>query len=120
LTITATSGALTHTANVTLVVSGDFSVSVAPANLTVSRGSNGSYSVTVTPGSGFTGTVGLSVSGLPRRTSASFSPASITGSGTSTMTVSANRKSPTGTFTLTVTAVSGGLTHSQQVTLTLR
>jgi len=120
LTITATSGALTHTANVTLVVSGDFSVSVAPASLTVSRGSNGSYSVTVTPGSGFTGAVGLSVTGLPRRTSASFSPATITGSGTSTLTVSTNRKSPTGTFTLTITATSGGLTHSQQVTLTLR
>jgi hypothetical protein len=120
LTITATSGALTHTANVTLVVSGNFSVSIVPASLTVSRGSNGSYSVTVTPGSGFTGTVALSVSGLPRRTSASFSPASITGSGTSTLTVSTNRKSPTGTFTLTVTATSGGLTHSQQVTLTLR
>ena len=120
LTITATSGALTHTAGVTLVVSGDFSVSVAPASLTVSRGSNGSYSVTVTPGSGFTGTVGLSVSGLPRRTSASFSPASITGSGSSTLTVSTNRKAPTGTFTLTVTATGGGLTHSQQVTLTVR
>jgi hypothetical protein len=120
LTITATSGALTHSAGVTLVVSGDFSVSVAPASLTVSRGSSGSYSVTVTPGSGFTGTVGLSVSGLPRRTSASFSPASITGSGSSTLTVGTNRKSSTGTFTLTITATSGGLTHSQQVTLTLR
>ncbi|HWY06983.1 MAG TPA: PKD domain-containing protein, partial [Candidatus Acidoferrales bacterium] len=120
LTITATSGALTHTANVTLVVSGTFSVSVAPTSLAVSRGSNGNYSVTVTPGSGFTGTVGMSVSGLPRRTNASFSPASITGSGTSTLTVSTNRKSPTGTFTLTVMATSGGLTQSQQVTLTLR
>ena len=120
LTITATSGALTHTANVTLVVSGNFSVSVAPTSLAVSRGSNGNYSVTVTPGSGFTGTVGMSVSGLPRRTNASFSPASITGSGTSTLTVSTNRKSPTGTFTLTVMATSGGLTQSQQVTLTLR
>ena len=120
LTITGTSGALTHTANVTLVVSGNFSVSVAPTSLAVSRGSNGNYSVTVTPGSGFTGTVGMSVSGLPRRTNASFSPASITGSGTSTLTVSTNRKSPTGTFTLTVMATSGGLTQSQQVTLTLR
>jgi hypothetical protein len=120
LTITATSGALQHTANVTLVVSGDFSVSVAPTNVTVTRGAKAVYSVTVTPGSGFTGTVALSVSGLPRRTSASFSPASISGSGTSNLTVSTNRKSPAGTVTLTITATSGGLTHSQQVTLTLR
>jgi Domain of unknown function (DUF1929)/PKD domain len=120
LTITATSGALTHTANVTLVVSGDFSVSVSPASLTVSRGSNGTYTVTISPGAGFTSTVGLSVSGLPRRTSASFSPSSITGSGSSTLTVNTNRKTPTGTFTLTITATSGGLTHTQQVTLTLQ
>jgi hypothetical protein len=119
LTITATSGALNHTANVTLVVSGDFSVSVAPASVTVTRGASGVYSVTVTPGSGFTGSVGLSVSGLPRRAGASFNPASVNGSGASTLTVSTNRKSPTGTFTLTITATSGGLTHSQQVTLTL-
>jgi hypothetical protein len=120
LTITATSGALTHTAIVTLVVSGDFSLSVAPASVTVTRGTNAVYSVTITPGSGFAGTVALSVSGLPRRAGASFNPASVSGSGTSRLTVSTNRKSPTGTFTLTVTATSGGLTHSQQVTLTLR
>jgi Domain of unknown function (DUF1929)/Glyoxal oxidase N-terminus/PKD domain len=120
LTITATSGALTHTASLTLVVSGDFSVSVSPASLTVSQGSNGAYTVTISPGAGFTSTVGLSVSGLPRRTSANFSPSSITGSGSSTLTVNTNRKAPTGTFTLTITATGGGLTHSQQVTLTLR
>jgi hypothetical protein len=57
---------------------------------------------------------------LPRRTNPSFNPASITGSGSSTLTVSTNHKTPTGTFTLTVTATSGGLTHSQQVTLTVR
>lgn len=120
LTITATSGALTHTANVTLVVSGDFSVSVSPASLTVSRGSNGLYTVTVTPGSGFTGSVSLSVSGVPRRANASFNPTSISGTGSSTLTVNTNRKTPTGTFTLTITATSGGLTHSQQVTLTVQ
>jgi hypothetical protein len=120
LTITATSGTLTHTANVTLVVSGGFSVSVTPTSLTVSRGSNGAYAVAVTAGSGFTGAVSLSVGGLPRRTNASFNPASITGSGSSTLTVNTNHKTPTGTFTLTVTATSGGLTHSQQVTLTVR
>ena len=120
LTITAVSGTLTHTANVTLVVSGDFSVSVAPASVTVTRGANAVYSVTVTPGSGFTGSVVLSVNGLPRRASASFNPVSVSGARTSTLTVSTNRKSPTGTFTLTVTGSSGGLTHSQQVTLTLR
>jgi hypothetical protein len=120
LTITATSGTLTHTANVTLVVSAVFSVTVTPGSLTVSRGSSGSCTVTVAPGSGFSGTVSLSVSGLPRRTSASFNPSSITTSGSSTLRVSTNHKTPAGTSTLTISATSGGLTHTQQVTLTVQ
>src|SRR5439155_2178255 len=55
LTIRATSGAITHTANVTLVVSADFSVAVTPSSATVSRGSSARCTVSVTPGSGFNG-----------------------------------------------------------------
>ena len=120
VTITATSGTLAHTANVTLAVSADFSVTVAPSNATVSRGSSASFTVTITPNSGFTGTVSLSVSGLPRRANASFNPSSITISGSSTLTVNTNRKTPTGTFTLTITATSGSLKHMQQVVLTVQ
>jgi hypothetical protein len=120
LTITATSGSLTHTANVTLIVSGDFSLSVSPSNVTLTRGSSGSYSLTVTAGSGFTGTVGLSVSGLPRRTSASFNPSTINSSGSSVLTINTNRKTPTGTFALTITATSGAIQHAARVTLTVQ
>ena len=119
LTITATSGTLTHTAKITLVVSDDFFVSVAPSNVTIARGSSAIYNVTITPGSGFTGTVNFGVSGLPRRTTASFNPNAITTSGSSTLRISTSRRSPTGAFTLTITATSGGLAHSRQVTLTL-
>jgi hypothetical protein len=120
LMVTATSGSLTHNVGVTLVVSADFSVSVTPSNVTVARGSGANYTVTVSPGAGFAGSVSLSVSGLPRRSSASFSPASIATSGSSTLHVSTNRKSPTGTFTLTISAASGGVTHTAQVKLTLQ
>ena len=120
LTITATSGTLSHTASVTLVVSADFSVAVTPSSATVSRSSSALYNVTITPGSGFNGTVSFSVSGLPRRTNASFNPSSVTTSGSSTLTVSTMRKTPSGTFTLTISATSGGLTHTQQVTLTVQ
>src|SRR2546423_1830740 len=120
LTITGTSGSLVHTASVTLVVSADFSVSVTPSSATLSRNSSTNYTVTVTPGSGFSGTVSLSVAGLPRRTSATFSPTSIATSGSSTLTISANRKAPTGSFALTITGTSGGVSHSQQVTLIIQ
>jgi uncharacterized membrane protein len=120
LTVTATSGTLTHTAGITLVVTADFAVSVAPASATVARGSSVNYTVTITSGGSFKGTVNLSVSGLPRHTSASFNPASITTSGSSALTISTDRKAPAGTVNLTVSATSGSLKHSQQVALTIQ
>ena len=120
LTVTGTSGSLVHTANVTLVVSGDFSLSVTPSSLTVGRNSSRSYAVTITAGAGFSGTVTLSVSGLPRRTNATFNPSSVNNSGSSTLTITANRRAPVGTFTLTVTGTSGAISHSQNVTLTIQ
>jgi hypothetical protein len=120
LTITATSGTLTHTAGLTLVVIADFGISVTPASASVAPGSSASYTVTVTPGSGFSGTVSLRVSGLPGRTSASFNPTSVNTSGSSTLTISTRRRTPIGTFTLTVSGISGSLKRSQQVTLTVQ
>ncbi|HLW78378.1 MAG TPA: hypothetical protein VKU44_02165, partial [Terriglobia bacterium] len=124
LTITATSGSLTHATNVTLVVNApvvpDFSVSVAPSSLSVKRGSSGGYSVTVKALNGFTGTVALSVSGLPRHATGSFAPASIAGWGASTLTVSAGKPTSTGTYTVTISATSGSLAHSATATLTVQ
>jgi hypothetical protein len=120
ITITGTSGTLVHTTSVTLVVNGptpDFSISASPASQTVTRSSSTSYTVTVAALNGFNGTVNFSVSGLPFRSSGSFNPPSVTGSGTSTLTVSTGRKTPFGTFTLTITGTSGNLTHSTNVTL---
>jgi hypothetical protein len=119
LTITATSGALTHTAGVTLVVSADFAISVSPSSTSVTHGGSAQYLVSFTPGAGFSGTVSFSVSGVPRRAGTSFNPTSLSAAGSTALTINTNRKTPTGTFTLTITATSGGLTHSQQVTLTI-
>lgn len=119
LTITATSGSLTHSVQVTLVVA-DFSISVTPSSQAVSRGSKTSYSVTITPLGPFAGTVNFGVTGLPPRTSSAFSPTSIASSGTSTLTVSPKRNTPTGSYTLTVTGTSGSLQHSATTTLVVQ
>ena len=119
LTITATNGTLTHTAQVTLVV-GDFSLAVSPSSQTVRRGSKTSYTVTITPLGQFTGAVTFNVTGLPKRSGGSFSPTSVTGSGTSTLSVTTNRNTAAGTYSLTVTAKSGSISHSQQVSLVLQ
>jgi polygalacturonase len=118
LTITGTSGSLTHSTTVTLVVNvPDFSISASPASQTVTQGSGTSYTATVSALNGFTGTVSLSVSGLPTGASGSFNPTSVAGSGSSTLSVTTATSTPAGTYTLTITGTSGSLTHSTTVTL---
>ncbi|MCL5746484.1 MAG: S8 family serine peptidase [Acidobacteria bacterium] len=69
LMITGTSGSLTHSANVTLVVASpspspsDFAISASPAARSIPAGKQTTYTVTVTPSGGFTGTVALSATG---------------------------------------------------------
>lgn len=122
LTITANSGSLTHTTMVTLVITApaDFSISASPAQLTVRRGSNGTYTVTVGGIGGFSGTVTLGYSGLPSGTKASFNRKTITGSGTSTFRVSASRTAARGSYTVTISGSSGTLSHSTTVGLTIQ
>jgi hypothetical protein len=120
LTITGTSATTSHTANVSLVVNAntttpDFSVSANPAIFTVPKSGSNSTQVSITPANGFTGQVSFSVSGLPQRATASFSPSTVTGSGSTTLTISAARNTPTGTRAVTITAKSGSLTHTTTV-----
>ena len=51
---------------------------------------------------------------------ASFSPLSISGSGTSSMSIITSRSTPRGTYQLTVTGTSGSLAHSAGVSLRVR
>ena len=116
VTITGTSGSLTHSANVTLVVNAaavpDFAIATAPSSQSVAAGSGTSYTSTVTASGGFSGTVALSVSGLPAGATGAFNPASINVSGPSTLTVTTSAATPVGSYTLTITGISGSLTHS--------
>ena len=49
----------------TITVVPGFTLSATPPSQTVPRGNTTSYTATVTPGTGFTGTVNFTVSGLP-------------------------------------------------------
>ncbi|HVB98136.1 MAG TPA: hypothetical protein VNJ12_02240 [Candidatus Dormibacteraeota bacterium] len=123
-TVTGTSGSLVHSASLTLVVQqagtgGNFSISISPSSQSVGPKSSTSYTVTVTALNGFTGSVNLSVTGLPSRTNSSFSSSTITGSGTSTLTISTTPKSSAGSYSLTVTGTSGSLTQTAQATLNI-
>src|SRR5215831_10104890 len=94
----------------------DFSVTASPASQSVTQGNGTSYTVTVTPSGGFTGSVGLTVSGLPAGASGTFNPTPLT-SGNSTLTITTSSTTPTGSFPLTITGTSGTTTHTASVTL---
>jgi hypothetical protein len=122
LTITATSGALTHAATVTLVVNapGSFTISATPPSQTVSRGSSTQFTIAISAQGSFSGTVNLTVSGLPPKTTSSFNPKSVIGSGSSTLKISPNPQAPVGTYTLTIKATSGSLAQSATITLIIK
>lgn len=64
-----------------------FTLTLAPSSLTVSKGVNAVYVVTVTPqGGAFTNPIALSISGLPANASATFSPATLTPGSTAATT----------------------------------
>jgi outer membrane lipoprotein SlyB len=97
-----------------------FTLSASPSSQSVTAGSSTSYTITAAPVNGFTGTVSLTVGGLPTGASGTFSPSSIGGgSGSSTLNVSTTSSTAAGSYTLTVTGTSGSLTETTSVTLTV-
>src|ERR1035438_2907762 len=94
----------------------DFTFSASPSSEAVNPGGNTSYTVSVGALNGFSGTVVLSVSGLPTGATAAFSPTTVSGAGSSTLTVTTTTGT-TGNATLTITGTSGALTHTTTVTL---
>ena len=95
----------------------NFTLSAAPASLTVAQGGSGSSTITVTPSGGFTGSVTLSASGLPAGVTAGFGTNPTTTN--SVLTFTASSTATTGTSTVTITGTSGTLTHTTTVSLTV-
>ena len=119
-TVTGTSGPFVRTATATLVVlAPDFSLSASPASQEIIVGQSTSYTVTLTPSNGYSGTVSFSVSGLPAGATPTFTPASLDSSGTTTLGITTTAATVPGTYPLTVTGSDGVKTHTASVTLIL-
>jgi hypothetical protein len=100
----------------------DISLQAGPASQTITRGQSVTYTVSVSPVSGFTGTVALSISKLPSGATGSFNPASVTvGASTvsSTLTVSTTSSTTLGSTTFTITGTSGKVSESVSATLSV-
>ncbi|HKO14115.1 MAG TPA: galactose oxidase-like domain-containing protein [Acidobacteriaceae bacterium] len=104
-----------------LPASPDFGIAVSPSADSVIPGQSSTFTVTVTPLSGFSGAVTLSVgseSGFPTGiTSGGFSPSSIAGSGSSTLTMNTTTSAAPYALSLTVTGTSGSIIHTSSTTL---
>ena len=116
LNIIGTSGSVSHTNTVDLIV-GSFSVSAGPPSQTVSAGNSADYSINVTTNSSFSGAVSFGISGLPAGTGAGFNPASLTGAGSSTLTVTTASNTPAGTYALTIFGTNGAVVAGTSVSL---
>lgn len=116
VTLTA-SGAGTVTANLT--VSPSYTLAIAPAARALVAGTSTSYTVTLSAAGSLRGGVSLSAGGLPSGSSASFSPASLSGPGSSTLTITTSTSSPTGNYTIVVSGVNAGFTSTASATLSI-
>ncbi len=100
-----------------------FNLVVTPSAQTITQDDSTSFGVSITRLNGFASAVALSVSGLPKKTTGTFTPSSISGpSGTtSTLSIVADHNADVGTFSLTVTASGGSplVTRTATVTLTI-
>jgi hypothetical protein len=96
----------------------NFTISPSPSTVTITQGgAGGTSTISVAPTNSFSGSVTFSASGLPTGVTAAFSPNPSTSS--TTLTLTASSTAATGTATVTITGVSGSLSHSTSVSLTV-
>jgi len=95
----------------------NFTLSANPSSVTITQGSNGTSTITITPLNGFSASVTLSASGLPSGVTAGFSPNPATT--TSTLTLTASATAATGTVTVTIMGTSGSLSNTTTLSLTV-
>jgi hypothetical protein len=121
IAVTTLGGTARSTSNFTVT---DFALSATPSSRTISRGGTATFTVTVTPISGFTGPVTLSASNLPAGVKAaafSTNPVTIaTTSASSTLTISTKHSVNRGTYTVTISAAGGHVTHTTTVGLVIQ
>jgi subtilase family serine protease len=87
--------------------------------LTVPAAATGSVMLTSTASGGFATAITLAATGQPSGVTVNFSPASITGSGASTVSFQVAANAAAGVYPITVTGTSGGLKQTATVNLTV-
>jgi hypothetical protein len=116
--IDGTTPAVTRTTNVTLnVVSASFSVVASAPSVSLSDGAAGNLTVTASVIGKLSGPVLLAASGLPAGVTASFNPATLTGTGATTLSLAVGAGVAAGTYPVKVNAVAGSVSRQLQFSL---
>src|SRR5204862_46718 len=102
---------------VTVGAAPDYTLSLAPAALTIAQGATGTTTLTITR-TNFTAAVTLSLGNAPTGVTGSFDPAAPTGT-SSTLTVSVGAAVPPGVYNLTVNGPARAGNRSTPLTLTV-
>ncbi len=97
----------------------DFAVSTSAPSLTLNQNATGSVTVDMTVLSTLNGPVTFSLSGLPAGATASFTPPSLTSSGSSTLQITTAATTPTGPYNLIVTGTRGSVVRTASLLLTV-
>jgi hypothetical protein len=101
-------------------ISPAFSITPTPRAQALHLAPTGSVNFSVAVAAfGYSPSLTFSLSGLPAGASYTFVPSQLSGSGSSTLTVSANSSTPDGSYPLTIKATDGSQTRTEAVTLTL-
>jgi hypothetical protein len=125
ITISASGGGVTHTAQVSLTVnqapSGTFSISASPGSLTLKSGQTGSFTVSASPSGGFSSDVTV-LANCPTGFSCQISNGGVIPSGSGSVGyLVTNQTAPRRTsYTVTFVATGGGQTQQASVGLKSR
>ncbi|HMP82456.1 MAG TPA: PASTA domain-containing protein, partial [Verrucomicrobiota bacterium] len=122
LTVTCTNGALSATTNLTLTVTSDpgFRVEVEPTSLIVAQGLNGVAAFEVKSENGFSQNVSLTASGVPSGTVASFTPSTLTPTGSGLVQFGVSPATAPGAYPVLLKASDGVITQQTTFTLTVQ
>jgi len=120
VTVTGTSGSLSHSTSIAVRIV-DFTLSALPNSITIIHGHSATVSINLSSVNGFTGTVSLTQSDSSINIKTSLNPNQVTlapdGTGSSSLKITALKKTTPGTYLVTVTGTVGTVSHSVTVTV---
>jgi kumamolisin len=96
-----------------------FGLTASPTTVSVVQGGTATSTITSTVVNGFSAGISLSATGQPTGVTVTFSPTSITGAGTSTMTIAVASSTAIGTYSIKVKGTSGTIAEIVTVSLSV-